>query len=299
MAIAARLQHVRGSTAAHTSFTGLEGEITMDTTKSTVVIHDGATAGGHPMAKESRKIKADGTNIKVNNSSEATLANDITISFDGAELTKTIVNTITTGNPAGGAAPSTPTDQQKALATSLISKDAKNIIVKGTDDMLYAGFTATYAVATGVLTFKDSKNNDLSTVTIPAGSSMFEQATVVTNPSGQPAGTYIDFKYTTQAGAEQHVYANVTTLVDVVSAGNGITAVDNNVSVKLATANPGLEFDGSGGLKLTADAGKTYTAGNGIDIDSNGVVSVVLHADNNLLQFKEGKVLAPSDLGTI
>lgn len=42
----------RGTTSQHSTFTGLEGEITVDTTKETLVVHDGATAGGHPLAKE-------------------------------------------------------------------------------------------------------------------------------------------------------------------------------------------------------------------------------------------------------
>ena len=43
----------RGTTSQHSSFTGAEGEVTVDTTKDTVVVHDGSTAGGHPLAKES------------------------------------------------------------------------------------------------------------------------------------------------------------------------------------------------------------------------------------------------------
>jgi hypothetical protein len=45
-------QRRRGTTAAHTSFTGLAGELTVDTTKNVVVVHDGATAGGVPMGKQ-------------------------------------------------------------------------------------------------------------------------------------------------------------------------------------------------------------------------------------------------------
>lgn len=44
----------RGTTAQHATFAGLEGELTIDTTKDTVVVHDGATAGGFPLAKESQ-----------------------------------------------------------------------------------------------------------------------------------------------------------------------------------------------------------------------------------------------------
>lgn len=46
------LQLRRGTTAQHSTFTGLVGEVTVDTDKDTIIVHDGATAGGHPLAKE-------------------------------------------------------------------------------------------------------------------------------------------------------------------------------------------------------------------------------------------------------
>jgi len=42
----------RGTTTQHGSFTGAEGEVTVDTDKDTLVVHDGSTAGGHPVAAE-------------------------------------------------------------------------------------------------------------------------------------------------------------------------------------------------------------------------------------------------------
>lgn len=39
----------RGTTAQHSAFTGAEGEITFDTTKKVLVLHDGVTAGGKPV----------------------------------------------------------------------------------------------------------------------------------------------------------------------------------------------------------------------------------------------------------
>ena len=42
----------RGTTSQHGSFTGAEGEVTVDTNKDTLVVHDGSTAGGHPVAAE-------------------------------------------------------------------------------------------------------------------------------------------------------------------------------------------------------------------------------------------------------
>ena len=42
----------RGTTSQHATFTGAVGEVTVDTTKDTVVVHDGVLAGGHPLLKE-------------------------------------------------------------------------------------------------------------------------------------------------------------------------------------------------------------------------------------------------------
>ena len=48
--MAKRLQHRGGTTSQHSSFTGAVREVTVDTDKNTLVVHDGATAGGHPLA---------------------------------------------------------------------------------------------------------------------------------------------------------------------------------------------------------------------------------------------------------
>ena len=42
----------RGTTSQHSSFTGAEGEVTIDTTKDTAVVHDGSTQGGRPLLRE-------------------------------------------------------------------------------------------------------------------------------------------------------------------------------------------------------------------------------------------------------
>tara|TARA_S200002703_G_scaffold154916_1_gene158419 strand:- start:61 stop:804 length:744 start_codon:yes stop_codon:yes gene_type:complete len=44
------VQRRRGTTAEHSTFTGLLGEITVNTTKNTLVVHDGSTAGGYEIA---------------------------------------------------------------------------------------------------------------------------------------------------------------------------------------------------------------------------------------------------------
>ena len=42
----------RGTTSQHSSFTGAEGEVTVDTDKETLVVHDGSTSAGFPLAAE-------------------------------------------------------------------------------------------------------------------------------------------------------------------------------------------------------------------------------------------------------
>lgn len=43
---ATQVQFRRGTTVQHTTFTGAVGEVTLDTTKQTLIVHDGSTAGG-------------------------------------------------------------------------------------------------------------------------------------------------------------------------------------------------------------------------------------------------------------
>lgn len=46
--MAKRVQFRRGSTAQHSAFIGAPGEITVDTDKNVIVVHDGITPGGWP-----------------------------------------------------------------------------------------------------------------------------------------------------------------------------------------------------------------------------------------------------------
>jgi hypothetical protein len=48
-----QIQWRRGTTAQTASFTGATGEVTVDTTKKTLVVHDGVTPGGFPLSLES------------------------------------------------------------------------------------------------------------------------------------------------------------------------------------------------------------------------------------------------------
>ena len=75
------LKFRRGDTTTSNAFTGAEGELFVDTTKDTLVVHDGVTAGGKPLATES--YVTSGLSGKADSSSLATVAtsgsyNDLT-----------------------------------------------------------------------------------------------------------------------------------------------------------------------------------------------------------------------------
>ena len=72
--MAKRIQFRRGTTAEHTVFVGAPGELTIDTTKKTVVVHDGVTPGGFPA---SRLESVDGTStfngqVRITNAAAST-----------------------------------------------------------------------------------------------------------------------------------------------------------------------------------------------------------------------------------
>jgi len=110
--MAKRVQRRRGTTSEHATFTGYDGESTIDTTKDTVVVHDGSLAGGYPLAREDlsnvnlanligvAELKlSDGTNgqvIKTNGSGTISFGTiDIggaTIGTVGGDITGTIDN---------------------------------------------------------------------------------------------------------------------------------------------------------------------------------------------------------------
>jgi len=71
--MATAIQRRRGTTSQHSSFTGLAGEITIDTDLNTVIVHDGSTAGGFRLAKYTEV--------------EAAAAGDITAVVAGSGLT--------------------------------------------------------------------------------------------------------------------------------------------------------------------------------------------------------------------
>ena len=84
----------RGTTSQHSSFTGAEGEVTIDTTKDTAVVHDGSQAGGRPLLREDVSNLADQA-IQLNHLPHGTSSNNgkFLRANNGADPTFEVVNT--------------------------------------------------------------------------------------------------------------------------------------------------------------------------------------------------------------
>ena len=64
--MAKQVQFRRGTTSQHSSFTGAVGEITVDTDKDTVVVHDGSTAGGFPLVRQLSDLSLTASSTELN-----------------------------------------------------------------------------------------------------------------------------------------------------------------------------------------------------------------------------------------
>jgi hypothetical protein len=66
-----QIQWRRGNTAQTSVFTGAVAEITVDTTKNTLVVHDGVTPGGHVLALENQVANSGFTQAAFNQANAA------------------------------------------------------------------------------------------------------------------------------------------------------------------------------------------------------------------------------------
>ena len=117
----------RGTTTQHGSFTVAEGEVTIDTTKDTAVVHDGSQAGGRPLAREDMnnvsganiksRLNAQITNGEVNNSA-AIAGTKISPNFGSQNIQTSGTCTAGTFSGSGASLTSVPAGQLTGTVAS-------------------------------------------------------------------------------------------------------------------------------------------------------------------------------------
>ena len=113
-----QIQRRRGTTSEHSTFTGAAGEITIDSTKNTVVVHDGSTAGGFPLAKESGALNSSDIGVTVQ-AFDATLLNDADIGVTVQAFDATLLNDADIGVTIQGYDANLPTWPSSVDATEV------------------------------------------------------------------------------------------------------------------------------------------------------------------------------------
>ena len=184
------IQQYRGTTAQHAAYTGKIGELTVDTDKKVVVVHDGVTAGGVPMAREDRKIKGD-THLKVNSGTEGTLASDLTLTVNMDSLATDLVSTDVNNGLSVG------TDNKlfaKSPDASLIIRPSDKIL-HDADGKVAADLSMTYHPYSGELKIIGHDGvTEVATVTVPSSTSVLKGVELV---HGKPdaAGEAVEGDY--------------------------------------------------------------------------------------------------------
>ncbi len=151
--MATQLQLRRGNTTQTNAFTGAIAEVTVDTDKKTLVIHDGSTAGGTPLAKEgvlsTAYTHANGAFDKANS------ANVL------AQAAYNQANTATTSAQAAF----DKANQTAQLAFTTVSANGTSLVADANNDTL----TITSAVANGVFVTGNSSTDALDIGLIDSG----------------------------------------------------------------------------------------------------------------------------------
>lgn len=111
-----RVQFRRGTTAEHSTFTGAVGEVTVDTDKEVVVVHDGVAAGGYPLARQdlnnvssiadtklatistANKVSNSATTATSNNTASAIVARNASGNFSAGTITAALTGNATTAS---------------------------------------------------------------------------------------------------------------------------------------------------------------------------------------------------------
>ena len=260
--MATQVQLRRGTTANHAAFTGAAGECTVDTTLNTLRVHDGSTAGGHPLAKLAANTFTADQTITGNLS----LSGDITLTgaakgiiFEGTTADAfestllageptadvTITMPVTTTTLAGLAVAQTFTAVQTFSAIPVFSSDiscAGDMILTGAGKGIY--FEGTTADASETYLVAGEPTGD-RTITLPDETCTLGFRNVPQNSQSDnytcviaDSGKHI---YETGASKTVTIPANasvaypVGTVIEIVAASNAVTIAITSDTMYLAT----------------------------------------------------------------
>lgn len=219
------LQLRRGTTVQHSTFTGALGEVTVDTTKDTVVVHDGTTAGGKPLATEAYVTSA----IQTKDNSDEITEGSTNLYFTNTRARSAF--SASTGISITDGAISTSITQY----TDALARGAVSVTDSGGDGSL------AYNSTTGVFTFTGPSATDVR--------AHFSAGTGVTITSGQVAigqavgtGSNVTFNDVTVSGNLTVSGTTTTVNTETINLADNIITLNSN-EAGTPSQNAGIEVE--------------------------------------------------------
>jgi len=249
----------RGTATEHSSFTGAEGEVTVDTTNDTLRVHDGSTAGGIRLAKLSEVSGGTGTVTSVDSGTgltggPITTSGTLSIESGGVGTTELADNGVTFAKMQN-------INTAKVIGrTTAGSGDPEEVSILDDDTMATASATS-LATSESIKAYVDAQTG---------GISKWSSGWVTQDNQGSPTSlaNQATLTFTHNLGTAD---VNVCVYVAGSSAGAGANqvffsesstarygAVAKNMqsnSVDIQLANNGVHIVGSNGLSTTPSWG--------------------------------------------
>lgn len=225
----------RGTDTEHSSFTGAEGEVTVDTTNDTLRVHDGTTAGGIRLAKLSEVSGGTGTVTSVDSGTGLT-GGPITTS--GTLSLASIADLRVLGNVSGGSA--------APVAVEIKDEDAmtSNSATALATQQSIKAYVDTQVAASTVSKYSTGWQNSIGSVTVADGSTH-----TITHNLGT---TNVQVAVYVNSSASDSGAKSVGEFFNGFSSTSGygmqITSLSNNSLVLQLGSNGTFEMGSSGGI---------------------------------------------------